>query len=145
MARLAATRCASYRRSFRSLEMLLPKLLGAPGQSLDQLADRIDKGLAKIDFQKFTRAIKSIGPEIQTLHDAFDPTLAQRMDTIAGAWDRLLNSFGKSPAGAEIKAAMDDIAKGLDEIAKKQEQVGKFTVTEAAGDGDGQIIATSVR
>ena len=107
---------------FPQLGNELAKALGAPGQSLDQLADRIDKGLAKIDFQKFTRAIKSIGPEIQTLSDAFDPTLAQRMDTIAGAWDRLLNSFGKSPAGAAIKAAMDDIAKGLDEIAKKQEQ-----------------------
>jgi Tape measure protein len=115
---------------FPQLANELVKFLGIPGQSMEQLADQVDKGFRKIDLPKFINAIKRAGPEIQKLSDAFEPTLAQRIDTIAGAWDRLLNSFGKSPAGDVVRQTMDDIAKGLDEIAKKQEQAGKFTVTK---------------
>ena len=113
---------------FPQLANELVKFLGVPGQTMEQLADQVDRGIRKIDLPKFTNAVKQATPAIQGLSDAFDPTLAQRMDTISGAWNRLLDSFGKSPSGAAIKGAMDDIAKGLDEIVKKQEQVGKFTV-----------------
>jgi tape measure domain-containing protein len=110
---------------FPQLANELVKFLGIPGQSMEKLADQVDRGIRKIDIPKFINAIKRASPEIKKLSDAFEPTLAQRMDTIAGAWDRLLNSFAKSPAGDVIRRVMDDIAKGLDELAKKQEDLAK--------------------
>jgi hypothetical protein len=110
---------------FPQLANELVKFLGIPGQTIEQLADDIDKGFRKIDINKWTNAILRAGPAIKTLSDAFEPTLAQRMDAISGAWDRLLNSFGKSPASDAVRRVLDDINKGLDEVAKNQERIAK--------------------
>jgi Tape measure protein len=106
---------------FPPLANEIVKFLGIPGQSMEQLAADVDKGFRKIDIGKFTNAILRASPAIKTLSDAFEPTLDQRIDTISGAWDRLLISFGKSPTGDAIRKLLDDVAKGLDEIATTAE------------------------